>query len=100
MDYSLLVGVHFRETSEPQETEGYSLTLIALTGFFVSGADSNVFFFLSFSFTTAPSEVNNSVEAAPRPSRADMDQFLCDFTKYGTSTSIILILSISLGSSV
>ncbi|XP_074566690.1 phosphatidylinositol 4-phosphate 5-kinase 6-like isoform X2 [Curcuma longa] len=54
MDYSLLVGVHFREASVSQETE-------------------------------VPNEViNTSNEATPRLSRADMDQFLCDPTRWAS----------------
>ncbi|THU56495.1 hypothetical protein C4D60_Mb11t17840 [Musa balbisiana] len=53
MDYSLLVGVHFREASASHETD-----------------DS--------------CDVNNTNEATPRLSRADMDQFLCDPTRWAS----------------
>lgn len=56
MDYSLLVGVHFREVSQDEHpTEG-------------SG------------------DLDSTSEATPRLSRADMDQFLCDPTRYDTKT--------------
>ncbi|THU66893.1 hypothetical protein C4D60_Mb05t18990 [Musa balbisiana] len=53
MDYSLLVGVHFREASASQETD-------------------------------VPCDVNNTNEPTPRLSRADMDQFLCDPTRWAS----------------
>lgn len=48
MDYSLLVGVHFREVSASQETEGYSLTQMSFIGFLVTSVypDTSSFFFL------------------------------------------------------
>ncbi|URE04768.1 phosphatidylinositol-4-phosphate 5-kinase [Musa troglodytarum] len=53
MDYSLLVGVHFREASASQETD-------------------------------VPCDVNNTNEPTPRLSRTDMDQFLCDPTRWAS----------------
>ncbi|XP_042450855.1 phosphatidylinositol 4-phosphate 5-kinase 6-like [Zingiber officinale] len=53
MDYSLLVGVHFREASASQETE-------------------------------VSDEVSNTGNEATRLSRADMDQLLCDPTRWAS----------------
>ncbi|KAJ0977534.1 hypothetical protein J5N97_013008 [Dioscorea zingiberensis] len=56
MDYSLLVGIHFRDTSIPKEIP----------------------------VTEDNDDMENSKEATPRLSRVGVDQFLCDPSRWAT----------------